>query len=229
MYFLDALKVLQRRWLVLTIGLLLTGAASGAAILVVPSQYQASAQVLLLLPPEASGESTPTNPLLNLQGGLTITATLVSGNLSTKDVQRALESTGFTSEYAIGVTPGTGPLMSISALDTDPAKALATRDEILARLKAELSRIQSDPAIPSTQIIRAEVFSVNEEAEVVPGSKIRALAIIVGVGMTVTFVVAFALDRALRDRPKKSGRAGRAASRSAPSPESSTAKEEERR
>jgi len=165
-------------------------------------------------PPEASGVATPTNPLLNLQGGLTVTASLVSGNLTTKDVQREMVAAGFPSSYAIAVNPGSGPLLSLTTLDNDPIRAIAARDELLVRLKQELSRIQSDSTIPSAQIIHAEVFSVNAEAEVVPGSKLRAIAVIVGVGLTATLVVAFARDKALRGRTRTRSRSrgrGRAA------------------
>ena len=50
---------------------------------------------MLLLPADATGAATPTNPFLNLQPGLTITASLIAGAVSTKETQRDMVATGF--------------------------------------------------------------------------------------------------------------------------------------
>lgn len=200
MYFIDAVSVLARRWYILLAGMLLMACGAVAVVLYVPTQYQASGQMVLLLPPGASGTGKPINPYLNLQAGLTTAASLVSGSASTKDVQRELKGQGFDSEYAVAVVPGTGPLITVSAKDTDPAVAVGTRDAVMAWVSQELGRIQDEVAVPESQYISATPSSVSRRAEALPGSKLRALAGVAALGAILTLGATFGLDRLLRRR-----------------------------
>src|SRR3954471_4306565 len=127
MDFLDFLRVLARRWYVVVAGIFAMVLTAVAVIVWVPTQYQSSGQLLLLLPPTASGKSTPTNPYLNLADGLTTTASLVSSQVSSKETHRQVVSRGYTGEYSVSVLPDAGPLIVVTATDSDPAKALRTR------------------------------------------------------------------------------------------------------
>jgi hypothetical protein len=198
MDFIDSLRVLRRRWRILLVGAALTLLAAVGAIIFVPTNYQSAAQVVLLLPPRASSSKTPTNPYLNLEPGLTVTASLVASTLSTKDAERSVEEAGYTSDYTIGVSPGTGPLLEVSAEDTDPIMAVKTRDEVIRRLRGELLRMQSEVGAPSRQVINMSISSAPQQADPLPGSKIRALAVIGGVGIFLTLFIAFTRDRMLQ-------------------------------
>jgi hypothetical protein len=198
MDFIDSLRVLGRRWRILLVGAALTLLAAGGAIILVPTNYQSAAQVVLLLPPRASSSKIPTNPYLNLDPGLTLTASLIASSLTTKAAERSVEDAGYTSDYTIGVTPDTGPLLEVSAEDTDPIMAVKTRDEVIRRLRGELLRMQSEAGAPSRQVISMSINSAPQQADPLPGSKIRALAAIGGVGIFLTLVVAFTRDRKLQ-------------------------------
>lgn len=209
MYFLDALKVVKRRWYIVLVGALLTAAAAGVAIKVVPTSYQASGQMVLLLPPEAVEEGKTVNPFINLQAGLTVAATLIASNVSTMDEHEEMKARGFPSEYAVGLNPGAGPLLQVTVTDTDPKTVNATRDEVMRRLNSELKLIQAADKLPERQVIHSREYSVSAQPEVLRGSKLRALAVIGGVGITLTLVVAFALDRFLLRRSTTRRRAGK--------------------
>lgn len=200
MYFVDALKVLARQWLVVLVGLAAVAGAAFAVVRVVPTEYQASGQLMLLLPTSSTGRETPTNPYLNLPAELTTTASLLAGTMMTKDTVQALEDERMDSEYDVAVVPGAGPLLIITTRDTDPERAIDTRDGVMSRLDQELDLIQIEANVPETQLIRLLPFSVGSTAEALPGSKIRALAVVGGVGMTVILLVAFARDRRRRRR-----------------------------
>jgi capsular polysaccharide biosynthesis protein len=195
MYFMDAIRVLIRRWYVVVAGLLVMCVAAGAAILLVPTNYQASGEMLFLLPAAASGKTTPTNPYLNVQPGLTLAATLVAGTLSTKDTARDMVAHGYRAKYSVSVVPGTGPLIGITTEDTDPAAALATRNELTRRIEAELLRLQNNESVPLQQVMVARPYSVTSQAEVLSGSKIRVLAVIAALGIILTTIIAFGVDR----------------------------------
>lgn len=199
-YFSDAVKVLFRRWYVLLIGAMIMAGAGLAAIKVVPTNYQASGQVLLLPPSQPAPEGSPVNPYLALPSGLTFTASLIAGSVSTLDVQHAMDAAGYSSPYSVSVVPGSGPLLVISTEDTDPAAALATRDELISRIEAELLRIQEQEDVADSQVIVPRQFGVSDQAEVLAGSKVRALAIIAALGIVLTALVAFSVDRAAMRR-----------------------------
>lgn len=198
MYFIDALRVLRRRWLVVLIGLLCTSAAAVGLIRAVPTEYQASGQLLLLLPPTSTGRDTPTNPYLNLPSELTTTASLLAGTLMTVDSHEAVEDSGYLAEYDVAVIPGAGPLILVTTKDTDPAQTIATRDEVMRRIEAELAEIQDEVDVPTRQLITTRAASVSTTPEALSGSKVRALAGAGGVGGTLTLAAAFLVDRRKR-------------------------------
>lgn len=198
MYFTEALAVLVRRWyVVLLCGLAVVGGLF-LAVNEVPTQYQASGEVLLLLPPAATGKGTPSNPYLNLQPGLTTMATITASELNSKPVHREVVEAGYTSDYAIGVSPDTGPLLLVTVKDIDPEEAAATREEVVRRVTQQLDTLQQGLDVPETQRVYSRRSDSSRPAEAVPGAKIRACAVIGGGGLVATFLIVFLVDRIAR-------------------------------
>lgn len=198
MYFTEALAVLLRRWyVVLLCGLAVVGGLF-LAVNEVPTQYQASGEVLLLLPPAATGKGTPSNPYLNLQPGLTTMATITASELNSKPVHREVVEAGFTSDYAIGVSPDTGPLLLVTVKDIDPEEAAATREEVIRRVTQQLDTLQQGLDVPETQRVYSRRSDSSRPAEAVPGAKIRAGAVIGGGGVVATILIVFLVDRIAR-------------------------------
>jgi capsular polysaccharide biosynthesis protein len=195
MHLTDALGVLLRRWIVVLAGLALTCGGCFAVLSKVEPDYQATGQMLLLLPPEATGVESPTSPFLNFQAGLSTAGSLVAGRVATKDAQRELAAEGLTATYAVALAPEAGPLLQITAKAKDPAVALATRDAVMERITADLASIQKEARVPERQIISTQISSTSKEAEVLPGSRIRALAGAGGAGLLLTLLLAFGIDR----------------------------------
>ncbi len=107
---------------------------------------------------------------------------------------------GFTSEYAIGVAPDTGPLLVITAKDTDPAAATATREEVVRRVDVQLEKMQANLDIPDNQYMYTRRNETVRSADAMPGSKIRAGGVIAGGGLVLTVLAAFMVDRFARRR-----------------------------
>jgi hypothetical protein len=185
----------MRRWLVLAVGLTLTAVVGVAAISLVSTNHQASGEVLLLPPSEPVPDGGRFNPYLNLPSGVTFTASLIAGTVTSRDSQREMVDSGFTSTYSVAVVPGSGPLILITVEDTDPVAALATRDELIRRIGAELERIQEVEDVPTEQLVVSRNFGVSSKAEVLAGSRIRALAMVVALGTVLTAVAVFAVER----------------------------------
>ena len=62
MYLVDALNVMVRRWYVVLAGVVFLAAGAALVIKFVPTTYQASGQMVLLLPPGASGTESRSVP-----------------------------------------------------------------------------------------------------------------------------------------------------------------------
>lgn len=200
MYFMDAVRLLMRRWYVAVIGLVLVLGGAVYVVKALPTHYQASGEMLFLLPPDATGRATPSNPYINLVPGLTTTASLLATEAMTKDVADQLAEEGFTTEYSVALVPSTGPLLTISTQDVDPDRAVAMRDRVMKWIRDRLDQRQKAVTVPASQAIYTEDTNVGKGAEVVPGNKIRALAGVGGAGGILTLIAAFVIDKLLSRR-----------------------------
>lgn len=192
MYFSDLIAVLRRRWRIFLAGFLLAGLASAGVLMYVPAQYQASGNVLFLLP--AKTATGPMNPYLNLQSGLNVAASLVGGVVTTLGTQQEVVASGFTSQYAVAQSPDGVPLLSVSAEDTDPDMAVKTVAEVIRHIDFQLNQMQVDAGAPTGQFMTIKEFSVTPTAQVVSGSKTRALGVALAVIVLGTALVAFSVD-----------------------------------
>lgn len=194
-YLSDILGMLRRRWYVLVIGLLLVVGGVGAAYLKTPTSYQATGQLLLLLPPQATGSDGPTNPYLNLHPGLNTAAVLIASTMNTPELQRSVAEAGHTAEYDIALNPESGPLLVITTESADPQQAIGTRNEVIARLQAELERMQTEEDAPKRQFIHTRTNGTFDEAEMLTGDRIRAVAAVGGGGLLLILLVVVVWDR----------------------------------
>lgn len=196
MYFSDLIAVLRRRWRIFLAGFLLAGLASAGVLMYVPAQYQASGNVLFLLPAKTATGSI--NPYLNLQSGLSVAASLVGGVVTTPETQQEVVASGFTSQYAVAQSPNGVPLLSVSAEDTDPDMAVKTVAEVIRRIDSQLNQMQVDAGAPTGQFMTIKEFSVTPTAQVLHGSKLRALGVALAVLVLGTALVAFSVDGSRR-------------------------------
>lgn len=196
MYALDAIKILFRRWYVIVIGLVLAGGMAWAAVVIVPTQYQASANTIFLLSPNVTGVETPTNPYLILDSALTTTAELVASIVTSAEVKDEMAVDGFTSDFSVAVSPErAAPLLFVTAVDINPLTVVNTVYEVIRRIELELARIQEDVGSPADQAIESVTFSASDEAEVLEGSGLRTLLAIGVIGVIATVLAAFGVDR----------------------------------
>ena len=170
------LSVARRHLIVVGAWAVIAAVAVGAMLAIVPSQHQASGQVLLLPPAQPTLEGQRRNPYLVLPDGLILTSNLLANSVGDEDVRRELRDQGFASEYSVIVVPGTGPLIAITVKDTDPQRALELRDLLAQRLIAELAQIQADEDVPQAQLIEARLFTASQQADRLLGNRIRAAA-----------------------------------------------------
>lgn len=237
MDFWGTVLVVFRRWFVTLPAFMLAVGATIAVYVTIPVTYT-STEVLVLTTPTTGGSlpSNPkypnglTNPLLNFDRGLSMTASIVIGALGTPEVAAA-----------IGATPGGDPGYEVNNGSTNP-EALAqtpfifitgestspeTAREVVIKAEAQARKILADrqralKAPPATYIrIDRAVPATTPEPQ--KGRKARAAAVALALGGAATLASAFAAEsiaQAMRVRKaKKLRRPGGAAASRPPAPD----------
>jgi hypothetical protein len=188
-------------------GLLVGGALVAAALTYVPPSYSATGS-LLLLPPSADVKDG-TNPLLAL-GGLDQPASLSIAYLSGNDVQTAFGEEFAGASFAVGPDPlSRGPIVVFTTKAPTPEEAVAALRGAVALLPQALTKLQDNVNAPSASRVRSTPLTIDTHATVVRGSTMRAVILAGGLGLTLAFVGAVALDSLLARRALR--RAGRRA------------------
>lgn len=207
----SAVRLLLRRWWVLVIGIVLT--LSATAYLSTQSQprYQATANMILLLQPDARGAADgPGSPFLYLPNGLQTLAGIVVVGPESREFRQSLYLQGLTSQFELGVQIGS-PIISVSVEGTDPANVIATRDKVIEGLQEELEVVQQEEQTPARQTAHTRVYGNEDVPTLLQGDRLRGMLVVMAVGGLLTLMAAFAIDRvalmvgARRQRRKEAG------------------------
>lgn len=210
----SALKVLLRRWVIVLLGIILTGGAAYYLYTTAPPTYQATGRMLLLLPADARGTEQPGSPFLYLPNGLNVLAQIVSVAPDSREFRRGLAEEGLTSSYDVGVDPAS-PTLTVSVTGADPDDVIETRDALIDGLKDELLQVQEEEDTPKRQTAHTRVYAVEETPTQLGGDRTRSILAAGAAGGLLTLVAAFGIDRLLAIRK---GRAGRRAADVDPDP-----------
>lgn len=203
----QGVRVLLRRWFIVLIGM---GLTIGAALYVYvqgPHSYTTNARLLILMPAGASGGEQPNSPFTYLPSGLNILAQMLSAEAGTHRFQQSLLDDGYTAEFTIGVD-SRDPIMTVTTEGLDPLMVLETRDAVIARIDAELNLVQDEESVPERQRAHLLASGVDDAAQPMGGSRLRAAAATVAAGGLVTLLLTFLIDRWALNRA--AARAGRA-------------------
>lgn len=190
-------RLLLRQWVILFLGIILTAGVAAYVYSQSPRSYQTNAQLLLLLPPGASGAELPNSPYLYLPNGLNILAAHVAIAPSTQLFRSSMTEAGFAANYTVGVEPG-DPIVNISVVATDPDSVIDTRDALIARLSKELDRVQDEEKVPARQRAHFRTAGVDETAQAMGGGRLQAAGGAAAAGGLFTLLVAFLVDRRSR-------------------------------
>lgn len=204
MDLLDSLRALLRRWPVTVALLVATIAATSAAFMAIPWQYESKATVVFLSSRKGA-QPVGGNPWLAFDGSLTITAEVIARGMSDERTMQRLKDAGNTAEFTVGLAQDSrGPLLDITATAPDPKVAQSTM-EALAELSAQrLNEMQQKSSILPDATIRAEMVTSTDKAELTPEKKIRMLLIIFAGGCLLTLGVPLFLESQAQKRRRQS-------------------------
>ncbi|WP_326819525.1 hypothetical protein [Streptosporangium sp. NBC_01756] len=214
MDFWGTVLVLLRRWYIVMPTFALSLAVAAGIYSTIPTTYISSA-VLILTTPTTGGSlpSNPdvpnglTNPMLNFDNGLNVSASILIAVMGTPDMAVELGAVeGGDTSYK--VTNGgnnleslaTGPFLFIEGESASAQGALDIVTRVIARARRELFERQEAVKAPrATYITTYEaVPPTNPAAQ--RGRKLRAVAAAVGVGAVASLCAAFAAESFARTR-----------------------------
>lgn len=213
MDFAKSLMVLLRRWYVALPALVLSLGLSAAVYESVPAKYESRGTIMLLSSntgASAGGSSTKglTNPLLSIDGSLTLTSTALIQVMLSPEVGQDLYAQGATATYEVGDGRLGGPFINVDATGGSPAEVQRTVQKVLERAAIELHKREIEYKAPAGTYIQIDYLVRPTEAKQLLGSKIRAAGAALALALAFSLSSAFMIESLVENRREKRRRAG---------------------
>lgn len=193
------LRTLLRRWYLVLLGLLLSGALGYAGYALAPPVYEARGTILLL-PSKDQMATGGRNPFLQLNNLDSISG-IVIARLNGDDAINAFEDTHPTAEYV--VQPDLtmrGPTIQVIATDETEEGSLNVLNLLLDDATRTLLDVQTEQKVPKPAIVGSMRLVVDSTAEKQTDATVRT-AIAAGVaGLLASGILVFAIDGLLLRR-----------------------------
>jgi hypothetical protein len=197
----NSLRTGRGRWFLTGALLLLTLIGVVAALVQLPPTYQAESSVVLLASPAASRPNGD-NPYLSFSPSLTLTADLVSREMTAPSTVGYLVSKGFADSYNVALatytTATTGSVLLVTVTGPDQAAVELTLHGVTDEISTVLAKLQAG-APPSSRILAATV-SMSRQAALSLSQLARLLAILIGVGLVASFGVPWLVEAQIAGR-----------------------------
>lgn len=190
-----------RRWYIMILGLLATGALMWGSLAVAPVHYTGRGLVMLLPSRDLIGPNG--NPLLNL-GGLELPARVLVAYYASQPVQSELEAFAPEAEVGVTIEPSTaGPIIAVDVGAASPEEVLRVLEHVVDSVPTSLASIQADLGAKGNAAMRAVPLVVDNEAKRDYATGVRLILAAAVVGLVITLAATFAVDGLLSQRAAK--------------------------
>jgi hypothetical protein len=211
--FAKSLMVLLRRWYVALPALVISLGLSAAVYESVPAKYESRGTIMLLSSnsgPSAGGTAKTglTNPLLSIDGSLTLTSTALIQVVQSPEVAKDIYEHGGTANYEVGDGRLGGPFINVDATGGSPAEVLRTVKMVLDRTALELRNREVIYKAPPTTYIQIDNLVAPTEPKQLLGSKVRAAGAALALALAFSLSSAFMIESLMENRREKKRRAG---------------------
>ncbi|TFD52133.1 hypothetical protein E3T55_07040 [Cryobacterium frigoriphilum] len=193
----DLTHILLRRWLLVLLGLLVTGGACYGLFLTVPVTYVARTS-LVMLPPATVVQGG--NPFLYL-GGLGQALDVLTRKINADEVVKPIEDAFPESEFiAMADSSTSGPILLVEGTGPTAADALAVTEAAVSAAPGALSSLQTSLSVPDPARITLAPLSIDEKPTVNFRSRVQAIGATAAVGLIATLLLAAYRDGRVRVR-----------------------------
>jgi len=186
---------LRRNWLVGVFGLLVTIGFVAAAISLVPADYVATSQIVLLPPlsqPNADYNGV-VNPYMGLTG-LQSMADVISSAMMDDETAKALQEAG-VSQYSVEYDSlSAGPILIVQATEPSPEQSSAAIAVLDEQVPLTVARLQGQASISPRSFITAKVIAGPSTPARSGKTQLRAAALAFVVGLVLTLLAVSVID-----------------------------------
>ena len=200
-----AMRTLRRRWILTTLLLLLTLAATALIWVKKPGPYQAESMVALI-PSHQSSIVNGNNPYLSFGGSENIAGDIVLRQMMAPQTVAALADRGYGESYEIVDDPATsGPILDITVTGSNQSAVESTLQGVTAATQAKLTALQA--YLKPTDRITSMVASQDPSAHLLISKKARLVVLVLGLGLILTYAIPQIVDAEItRRRDRRGGR-----------------------
>lgn len=191
----SALRILRRRWLVLLVGLLLTGVALSGIVVKLAPQYTASGTVIVIQP------SVSSNPLNSLDSANALAASVAATLTNTGTSEAQVKRAGGAASYTLTVDANL-PIVTITTTSTDPGNAVYTVSVVARVMQDGLFQRQRDLGVTTSTLLKVLPLDIPTSALATTG-KVKVLAIAAGLGVLVAISAAFIAEAIIAFRRRE--------------------------
>jgi len=200
-----AMRTLRRRWILTTLLLLLTLAATALIWVKKPGPYQAESMVALI-PSHQSSIVNGNNPYLSFGGSENIAGDIVLRQMMAPQTVAALADRGYGESYEIIDDPTTtGPILDITVTGSNQSAVESTLQGVTVATRAQLNALQA--YLKPTDRITSIVASQDPSAHLLISKKARLVVVVLGLGLILTYAIPQVVDAEInRRRSRRGGR-----------------------
>jgi hypothetical protein len=197
------LQVMLRRWYVVGPVLLLTGVAVLLVYGAVQPTYEARGTVIMRSAAHTEDPRTGARNQYADYGNLSIPARVVTDALSQETSREQLKQRGVPGDFAVGLDAGSlAPIITVVGTAPTPAEAIETTRAVMVEVDKELTRRQEQLGAPRITFLATEVVAAPTEAVPLNGSRLRAGAGVLVLGLIVALVAGFTAEAIARRRDR---------------------------
>jgi hypothetical protein len=206
--FAKSLMVLLRRWYVALPALVLSLGLSAAVYESVPAKYESRGTIMLLSSSSGataggSAKTGQTNPLLSIDGSLTLTSTALIQVVKSPEVAQDIYNHGGTAVYEAGDGQLGGPFINVDATGGSPGEVQRTVLMVLQRAAVELRNREITYKAPISTYIQIDDLVSPTEAKQLLGSKVRAAGAALALALAFSLSSAFMIESLMENRRDK--------------------------
>jgi hypothetical protein len=199
---LGLLSSLRRQWILATLLLLLTLAATVFGFLKLPLTYQSHSSVVML-PPKSVAKSYGDNPYLAFSSNLNIFADVVRYETMNAATANSLVAQGYTSSYLVSDATDTGgPVLDIVVTGHNKASVTRTLYGVTSEISARVKALQV--GLIKNNLVQETVITFAPQPTALRSKKEKPLLVVFGLGLVLTIGIPVIVD-AQRSRRRTTG------------------------
>lgn len=194
MYWVDSAMLVLRRWYVVLPVLVLTLLAQLLLLVAIPVKYQVKASIVLVQNGPVNSAANPNAPVNPYVASYSLPAlgSLLSQKLLAPETAAKVQAAGLDGKYEVVPSIDQTGSIALVAVDTSAVNARRRVDLLITTASAQLAVWQA--GVPEKGQVSARLLSPPSPALAQNGSRIRAMLVVLVLGIGASIYLAFLVE-----------------------------------